>query len=117
MDYFYEVLNSLLCAYYENPTKDIDGLLDVISQKYNISQESKKTILAIFETLSLFDKKAEERKKCKTQSEWIQKELLHLKNIAKEKGIKNPEQFVDQVSDTIVQSFIAKKDIEDGRKN
>lgn len=117
MDYFYEVLNSLLCAYYENPTKDIDGLLDVISQKYNISQESKKTILAIFENLSLFDKKAEERKKCKTQSEWIQKELLHLKNIAKEKGIKNPEQFVDQVSDTIVQSFIAKKDIEDGRKN
>lgn len=114
MDYFYEVLNSLLCAYYENPTKDIDGLLSVISQKYNISEESKKTILAIFENLSSFDKKAEERKKCKTQSEWIQKELLHLKNIAKEKGMKNPEQFVDQVSNSIVQSFKAKEDIDNG---
>lgn len=115
MKQFYTIFNSLLCAYYESQVKDIDSLINVISQKYAISDETKKTILTVFDNLSSFDKKADERKRCRTQSEWIQKELLHLKDIAKEKGIKNPEHFIGQVSDTIIQSFKANKENEDGR--
>lgn len=42
MKQFYTIFNSLLCAYYESQVKDIDSLINVISQKYAISDETKR---------------------------------------------------------------------------
>ena len=102
MQKYKEIVDELLSILKENQTEDINTIINLITDKYNLSAKSKEDIISLKNHLVSYETIAKERAEYETRSELIQKRLLKLMDKEKTLHLKDNQGIVDTILGLII---------------